>query len=94
MADWIEDAEAKLNESSKVAAVNMHRKNKILNMGLLHKDNLITGVGLYLKTLNGCGQGLLPKFRFGSLKDMSASGQEQLFKANIYGAMSGASGYL
>ena len=57
MADWIEDAEAKPNESNKIVAVNMHRKNKILNMGLLHNDNLITGKGLYLKALDYCGQG-------------------------------------
>ena len=51
MADWIEDAEAKLNESNIIAVANMHRKNRILKMGLLHNDYLIAGIRIHLTAL-------------------------------------------
>ena len=41
MADWIEDAEVKLDPSNTIAVANKHLKNRILNMGLLHNHRLL-----------------------------------------------------
>ena len=41
MADWIEDAEVKLDQSNTIAVANRHLINRTLNMGLLHNDSLL-----------------------------------------------------
>lgn len=41
MADWIEDAEVKLDQSNTIAVANRHLKNRNLNIGLLHNDSLL-----------------------------------------------------